>query len=218
MTDSWEDNLWTDATRASYLEAGEAAIAALRSHLDVVSAASGDADEQRIDDSAETTRQAFIALSDAQFGYSSTVAPFSLLEDEDDDEHDHEHGTGHPEADAGHDKISILVRRDFQLTSEPELIAAGRAAYSQVPDEDAADIDIDDVDDLGRALFQIVQAGGIDALSDVAGLEPVAGIVLALGRDELMSEDELDDLMEDPAELFAGEGDILYSQAEVWSE
>jgi hypothetical protein len=213
MTDSWEDNLWTDATRASYLEAGEAAIDALRSHLAVVAAASSDADEQRIDDSAETTRLAFVALSDAQFGYSSTVAPFSLLEDEDDADE-----AEHTSADSAHDKISLLVRRDFQLTSEPELIAAGRAAYSQVSAEDAVDLDIDDVDDLGRALFQIVQAGGIDALSDVEGLEPVSGIVLAVSRDELMTEEDLDELIDDPTELFAGEGEVLYSQAEVWSE
>lgn len=217
MTDSWEDNLWTDATRASYLEAGEAAIVALRSHLSVVAATSSDADETLIDDSAETTRLAFVALSDAQFNFSSTVAPFSLLEEEDDDEgsatEDHAHHT-HDR----HDKISILVRRDFELTSEIELIAAGQTALSQVASDEATDIDTEDVDDVGRALFQIVQAGGIDALSDVAGLEPVAGIVLALGRDELMSEEDLDDLMEDPAELFAGEGEILYSQAEVWSE
>jgi hypothetical protein len=215
MTDSWEDNLWTEATRASYLEAGEAAIDALRSHLAVVAAASSDADEQRIDDSAETTRLAFVALSDAQFGYSSTVAPFSLLEDEDEDDTDE---AEHTSADSTHDKISLLVRRDFQLTSEPELIAAGRAAYSQVSAEDAVDLDIDDVDDLGRALFQIVQAGGIDALSDVEGLEPVSGIVLAVSRDELMTEEDLDELIDDPTELFAGEGEVLYSQAEVWSE
>jgi hypothetical protein len=215
MTDSWEDNLWTDATRASYLEAGEAAIDALRSHLAVVAAASSDADEQRIDDSAETTRLAFVALSDAQFGYSSTVAPFSLLEDEDEDDTDE---AEHTSVDSAHDKISLLVRRDFQLTSEPELIAAGRAAYSQVSAEDAVDLDIDDVDDLGRALFQIVQAGGIDALSDVEGLEPVSGIVLAVSRDELMTEEDLDELIDDPTELFAGEGEVLYSQAEVWSE
>jgi hypothetical protein len=215
MTDSWEDNLWTDATRASYLEAGEAAIDALRSHLAVVAAASSDADEQRIDDSAETTRLAFVALSDAQFGYSSTVAPFSLLEDEDEDDTDE---AEHTSEDSAHDKISLLVRRDFQLTSEAELIAAGRAAYSQVSDEDAVALDVEDVDDLGRALFQIVQAGGIDALSDVAGLEPVSGIVLAVGRDELMTEEDLDELIDDPTELFAGEGEVLYSQAEVWSE
>jgi hypothetical protein len=217
MTDSWEDNLWTDATRASYLEAGEAAIDALRSHLAVVAAASSDADEKQIDDSAETTRLAFVALSDAQFGYSSTVAPFSLLEDEDEDEDDTDEAE-HTSEDSAHDKISLLVRRDFQLTSEAELIAAGRAAYSQVSDEDAVALDVEDVDDLGRALFQIVQAGGIDALSDVAGLEPVSGIVLAVGRDELMTEEDLDELIDDPTELFAGEGEVLYSQAEVWSE
>jgi hypothetical protein len=218
MTDSWEDHLWTDATRTTYLEAGEAAIEALRSHLSLVAATSSDADEPRIDDSAETVRLAFLALSDAEFNFSSTLAPFSLLEldeDDDDDDHDHEHTDG---PDVSHDKISIMVRRDFRLTSESDLIAAGRTAYSKISPDEAPELPEEDVDDLGRALYQIVHAGGIDALSATAGIEPVTGVILALGRDELMAADDLDDLLEDPAEIFAGEGEILYSLAEVWSD
>jgi hypothetical protein len=213
MTDSWEDHLWTDATRTTYLEAGEAAIEALRSHLSLVAATSSDADEPRIDDSAETVRLAFLALSDAEFNFSSTLAPFSLLELDEDDEHEHAEG-----ADVSHDKISIMVRRDFRLTSESDLIAAGRTAYSTVSPDEAPELPEEDVDDLGRALYQIVHAGGIDALSATAGIEPVTGVILALGRDELMAAEDLDDLLEDPAEIFAGEGEILYSLAEVWSD
>jgi len=216
MTDSWEDHLWTDATRTTYLEAGEAAIEALRSHLSTVAATSSDADEPRIDDSAETVRLAFLALSDAEFNFSSTLAPFSLLElDEDDADDDHEHADGE---DVSHDKISIMVRRDFRLTSESDVIAAGRTAYGKISPDEAPELPDEDVDGLGRALYQIVHAGGIDALSATAGIEPVTGVILALGREELMEADDLDDLLEDPAEIFAGEGEILYSLAEVWSD
>ena len=216
MTDSWEDHLWTDATRATYLEAGEAAIEALRSHLSTVAATSSDADEPRIDDSAETVRLAFLALSDAEFNFSSTLAPFSLLElDEDDADDDHDHAEG---IDVSHDKISIMVRRDFRINSESDVIAAGRTAYSAISPDEAPELPDEDVDGLGRALYQIVHAGGIDALSATAGIEPVTGVILALGREELMEADDLDDLLEDPAEIFAGEGDVLYSLAEVWSD
>ncbi|MCW2839531.1 MAG: hypothetical protein JWR55_1014 [Aeromicrobium sp.] len=215
MTDTWEDNLWTDTTRSAYLTAGEAAIETLRSHLAVVASASSDADEPAIDESAESVRQAFIAVSDAQFEYSATVAPFSLLDDEDADAPDEDEEP--LDTDAEHNQISIMLRRDFRLTSGAALIEAGRVAATTISPEDALDATTEDVDDLGRALYQIVHAGGIDALNDVAGLDPVVGVILAVGRDDLLTEEDLDELMDDPGELFAGEGEIIYSQADVWS-
>lgn len=209
MTDSWEDNLWTDATRTAYLDAGELAIAALRSHLAVVAATTSSSEEPAIDASAESVRLAFLAMSDAEFNYSSTLAPFSLLEVDDEDEDE-------PDAETEYDKVSIMLRRDFRLTSESALIDAGKKALAKVSPDEALAAD-EDVDDLGRAIYHIVHAGGIDALSDVPGIEPVVGVMLALGRDELLSEEDVDELLDDPAELFAGEGEIIYSQSEVWS-
>ncbi|MET1039257.1 MAG: hypothetical protein ABW075_13365 [Aeromicrobium sp.] len=220
MTDTWEDHLWTDATRTAYLQAGEAAIEALRSHLSVVAASSSDADEPTIDDSAEAVRLAFLAVSDAEFNYSSTLAPFSLLEDDDeDDEGDGADGAEEEplDPDAEHTKISIMLRRDFRLTSQVALVEAGRTAYSAAFPNDALDAATDDVHDVGRAIYQVVHAGGIDALNDVAGLDPVVGVVLAVGREDLLTEADLDALTDDPGELFAGEGEVIYSQADVWS-
>lgn len=213
---SWEDNLWTDATRAAYLEAGESAIEAFRAHLALVAGASSDVAEDAIDDSAETVREAFLAVSDAEFNYSGTLAPFSLLGEDEEHEHadhDHEHGD-----EGGHDKFSILLRRDFDLTSEAALVLAGRKAAAAAEPNGAADVAAEDVAPLARAIFQIVQAGGIDALNDVDGIQPVVGVMLAVGRDELLTEDDVDELLEeDPGELFAGEGEVIYSQSEVWS-
>jgi hypothetical protein len=223
MTDTWEDNLFTDSTRATYLEAGEAAIDAFRAHLALVAASTSDADEPAIDDSAEAVRMAFLAVSDAEFNYSSTLAPFSLLEDEDEDDDDDEDEDKHDgeeaplDDEADHNKISIMLRRDFRLTSEKALIEAGRAAFSMAFPDDASAAATDDVQDLGRAIYQVVHAGGIDALNDVAGLDPVVGVVLAVGRDDLLTEEDVDALMDDPGELFAGEGEIIYSQADVWA-
>ena len=76
----WEEALWTDATRDAYLAQAEQAIAELRRHVALVAAATSENDEPRIDQSAESVRLAFIALSDAEFEYSSTLAPFSALE------------------------------------------------------------------------------------------------------------------------------------------
>lgn len=213
---SWEDNLWSDATRTAYLEAGEAAIEAFRAHLTLVAEASSNAAEEAIDESAETVREAFLAVSDAEFNYSATLAPFSLLGDDEDNEHEgHEHEHG---ADTAHDKISIMLRRDFDLTSEAALILAGRKAAAAAEPSGAADVAAEEVAPLARAIFQIVQAGGIDALNDVDGIQPVVGVMLAVGRDELLTEDDLDELLEeDPGELFAGEGEVIYSQSEVWS-
>jgi hypothetical protein len=213
---SWEDNLWTDATRAAYLEAGEAAIEAFRAHQALVAGASSDADEDAIDESAETVRLAFVAVSDAEFAYSSTVAPFSLLEDEDDEDEDEDDDS--VDSGADHTKISIMLRRDFDLTSEAALILAGRKAAAAAPSDRPVDIPDQDVAPLARAIFQIVQSGGVDALNDVDGIQPVVGVVLAVGREELLTEDDVDALLEeDPGELFAGEGEVIYSQSEVWS-
>lgn len=212
MTDSWEDNLWTDATRTAYLDAGEVAIATLRSHLSVVAATTSSSEEPAIDASAESVRLAFLAMSEAEFNYSSTLAPFSLLELDDEDEDEDE-----LDVETEHDKVSIMLRRDFRLTSESALIEAGKKAFAKVSPNEAPEAADEDVDDLGRAIYQIVHAGGIDALSDVPGIEPVVGVMLALGRDELLTEEDVDELLDDPAELFAGEGEIIYSQSEVWS-
>lgn len=213
---SWEDNLWTDATRSAYLEAGEAAIETFRAHLALVAGASSEAAEDAIDESAEAVRVAFVAVSDAEFDYSATVAPFSLLEDEDDEEDEHDHEEH--DSDVPHDKLSIMVRREYDLTSEAALILAGRGAAATAGPNGADHTAADDVAPLARAIFQIVQAGGIDALNDVDGIEPVVGVVIAVAREELLTEDEVDALLEeDPGELFAGEGEVIYSQSEVWS-
>lgn len=213
MTDSWEDNLWTDATRTAYLDAGEAAIEVLRSHLAVVAATTTRSEEPAIDASAENVRLACLAMSEAEFNYSSTLAPFSLLELDDDDEEDDDAVSVETE----HDGFSIMLRRDFRLMSESALIEAGKKAFAKISPDEAPEAADEDVDGLGRAIYQVVHAGGIDALSDVPGIEPVVGIMLALGRDDILTEEDVDELLDDPAELFAGEGEIIYSLSEVWS-
>ena len=58
------------------------------------------------------------------------------------------------------------------MTDPDAVLAAGRAAYLRVwPDDDEAAASAD-VGGLGRALYQLVHAGGLDALS-----EPVPGLL-----------------------------------------
>lgn len=119
--DDWEAGLWTDAKRDAYLASGERAIAALQEHLALVAACSSEADGPRIDDSADRVREAYIALSQAEFDYSSTLAPFSTLETEADEE-DLEEVPLDPEAE--HNQISIFVRRDYAVSSQADVLRA----------------------------------------------------------------------------------------------
>lgn len=210
--EDWESGLWTDAKRDAYLVSGERAIAALRDHLALVAACSGEDDEPRIDASAERVRDAYIALSRAEFDYSSTLAPFALLESDDDE--DFEDVPLDPEAE--HNQISIMIRRDYAVTSEAEVLKAGREAYLKVwPDDTASQAD-EDVQELGRALYQLMHAGGVEALDETPGLQPTAGVVFAVAREQLISGADFESIVEDPDALFAVDGEILHSQSDIW--
>lgn len=213
VDDDWESGLWTDAKRDAYLASGERAIAALRDHLALVAASASEDDEPRIDESAERVREAYIALSQAEFDYSSTLAPFALLESED-DEDDFEDVPLDPEAE--HNQISVMIRRDYAVTSEAEIVKAGREAYLKVWPDDTPDQADEDVQDLGRALYQVMHAGGVDALDETPGLQPTAGVLLTVAREQLMSGADFESIVEQPEALFAVDGEILYSQSDVW--
>jgi hypothetical protein len=118
--------------------------------------------------------------------------------------------------DAEHNQISILLRRDYAVTSEADVLRAGREAYSTVWPDDTAEQANEDVNDLGRALYQVMHAGGIDAFDETPGLRPTAGVVLTVAREQLIAGADLEAMIKNPGDLFTVDGEILYSQSDVW--
>ena len=217
--EEWEAGLWTDQRRAAFAQAAEEAIETLRLHVATVTAATGEGDQLRILGSGETVEEAFVALGRAESDLTAASSPFSALvqnEDWDDDDEEDEEPDPLDES-AQFNQLSVLIRRDYRLTSESAVLDAGRAAYAQVWPDDSAEAAAEDVSHLGRAIYQITHAGGFEALDDVQGLDPTAGIALILGREQTMSGADLEDALEDPAPLFVVDGEILHSEGDVWT-
>jgi len=212
--DDWEGNLWSDATRAAFVNQAEEAIAVLGDHVALLAGASGTSDGGRIAVSAEAVRQAFIALSNAQFDYSALGSPFGPLESDDEFMDDLEEVQ--LDESAEHNQVSILLRRDFAVVSESSVLAAGRAAYLQAWPEDTPEQAAIDVAHLGRALYQVMHAGGLEALNQTDGLQPTAGVALTLGHERVLSGADFEALFEHPEDLFVVDGEVLHSQTDVW--
>ncbi|GAA2007037.1 hypothetical protein JL107_03695 [Nakamurella flavida] len=219
--EKWAAGLWTDERRAAFAQAAEEAIEVLRLHVATVTAATGEAEQLAILRSGDTVTDAFGVLADAEFDLTAASSPLSPLarteewaDDEDDGEED---GEPDPLDDtAEFNQLSVLTRRDYRLTSEAAVLDAGRAAYAQAWPDDSAEAAAEDVNHLGRAIYQITHAGGFDALDDVPGLDPTAGIALVIGRDRAMSGTDLEAAIEDPAPLFVLDGEILHSEGDIW--
>lgn len=212
--DDWEANLWTDSTRAAFVNEAERAISALRDHVAVVAGAAGPSDGGSIAVSSEAVRQAFVALSNAEFDYAAQGSPFGPLESDEEFTDDFEDVP--LDESAEHDQISILIRRDFAVVSEAAVLEAGRGAYLRAWPDDTPEQAAADVTHLGRAVYQVMHAGGLDALSQTEGLQPTAGIVLTIAVEQLLSGADFDGLLEHPQDLLAVDGEVLYSQTDAW--
>jgi hypothetical protein len=132
VIDQWTAGLWTQATRNTFLTQAEEAMAELRRHVELV-AESTSADEGRIEQSAVGVIDAFAALADAEWNYSSTLGPFSDL-DTDDAEEETADGEEKDETEelAEHPQVSVMLRHDYLIRSEKSIFEAGRAAYLRV--------------------------------------------------------------------------------------
>lgn len=181
----------TDNSRpASVREASETFAQALARHTEAVLAdgAGSDAEES-----------AFEELTEAQVAYFQAVDPW----DEEDDEQEPP-----PEGRT----ISVVRRGDYVVTDLDAVLASGRAAYLELWPDDSETDAADDVEGLGRALYQVAHAGGWDSLLELEGLSPVGGITLVVSQDEPLDEDP-DTWLE---QLGIDEDELLYAQSDVW--
>ncbi len=178
---------WTAAGAARLREAADALIDAIRTHANAVASLTSEADVGSLFLAGDELLPALREYADAQFDYTGTNYPLNALDDLVDEED--EDGDWDGDDDGPVVGVSILRRHDYLVADEESVLTSGRHAYRRVwPDDDAEAAEAD-VTDLGRALYQIAHADGWDALDDVAGLEPVGGVVIIRPADELLGDD-----------------------------
>lgn len=164
-------------------------VAALHAHLDACERSRGEGDPQ-VQAAYTALREAADRYDDALFETHDEVTPWEfpttgLV--------DVEYEAEVP--DTG--RLTVLVRRDYELADQTQLIEAGRAAYAQAYPDDPREAAEADVTHPGRALFQMLHAYGVDGFdeaAEAAGLTTVGGTVWVQSLDP--DDEPIDD--EDP--------------------
>jgi|GEM_PF-6401919 len=216
--DEWEAGLWSGGRRAEVERTGKAAVAALTAHIELVLNSDRRTGEGRLEESSQQLHHALFVLSDAEFDLTGTVSCLAFLGDADEDDVEDEDEDDLIDESAEVQQISIMSRCDLRVTSQNAVIEAGRQAYREVWPDDPPEAAGEDVDGLGRAVYQIMHARGSDAIYEADGLQMVAEVKLVLARDELMTEADLDDDDDERgfANVFDADAEIIYALTSVW--
>jgi len=193
----------SEAERARPREALAALTGALERHLSACEARSGESDP-RVQEAYEALRDAADAYDDALYDATGEVTPMETP------------APSAPVGDSGETtvpaRIGLLLRRDYAVRDVDELLAAAQAAQTQTwPEEAGPVLDVDVTP--GRAVYQLLDAHGVDGLDDLsedAGLDPVGGTVWVVAQDA-----DDDSLFEEPFEDVDPER-VLYRLDEVF--
>ncbi|GAB3465231.1 hypothetical protein [Actinophytocola sediminis] len=203
------DTRWTDEARESLRTAAANLVEAIHRHsttlLELTATTDPEAVEEAIAEADELLEASASAYADAQFELSGTVPPLGLdeedeyaYEDEDEDaelelvdaELAEPASADDPESGEPDLKLTVLHRADFVVTDEQAVIQAGKDAYHET--WDPADEPVD-VADLGEALQQLRQAGGIEVLAETPGLSTAGATTWILEATELLDEHDPDE-------------------------
>lgn len=114
---------------------------------------------------------------------------------------------------AAPDAVTVMVRRDYGIADPAGLLLAGREAYADLYPDDPDEAAAADVSHPGRALYQLLQAYGVDGLdsrAEAAGLAPRGGTVWV----QALSAEDAETLTAEPFEV-ADEGMLIYRLDEV---
>jgi len=218
MTELDENDLrWTDEARESFRTAAANLVEAIQRHstmlLELTATTGDEATDEVVAEADDLLEAAAVAYADAQFEFSGTVPPLGLDEELDDEdeyldedadedaedleeddeetgeveavEEDEAVGDGEPDL-----KLTVLHRADFVVTDELAVIQAGKDAYHDTWEPDDEPVD---VADLGEALQQLRNAGGIEALAEAPGLASAGATTWILEATELLDEHDPDE-------------------------
>lgn len=158
---------------------------------------------------SEALARTAVDYAHAQLDHTGNGYPFGVIEQyldtgsHDDEDEDDDGPVG---------GFSVLRRQDYVVTEEAAVLASGRAAYLVSWPDDTEDDAAEDVNHLGRALYQVAHAHGWDALTHTSGLSPTGAVTAVVPREDVLRGDT-DDWPEDP---FTDPGDRLYQEDDVW--
>lgn len=158
--------------------AAEALKSAIDRHLDACGARSGEADP-RVQQAYDAVRTAAEHYDDVLYDAYEEVTPFEFSDP----------SAGIPLEDGAlvPNRVGLYVRRDYSVTSVEELLAAARIAAVESYPEEAGPAPTEEITTVGRALYELLHANGVDGLDEVAeesGLEPAGGTLWLLAEPE----------------------------------
>jgi len=158
--------------------AAEALKAAIDRHLDACAARAGEGDP-KVQEAYDALRDAAEAYDDALFDAYEEVTPFEFAESP-------ETGPGDTAAVPAPRRVGLYVRRDYAVRDLDELLAGARAAATQTWPEEAGPAPAEEIASPGRAVYELLNAHGVDGLDELAedaGLDPVGGTLWVLAED-----------------------------------
>lgn len=154
----------------------EALKSALDRHLTACESRSGESDPA-VERSYNELREAAEHYDDVLFDTYEEVTPFEFVDSG---------GTAAAD-DENPARLSLLVRRDYLVDDLDELLAAARSAALETWPDEAGEPPAEQITTAGRAVYELLQAQGVDGLDEVAedaGLEPAGGTLWVLAADE----------------------------------
>ncbi|MFD1827079.1 hypothetical protein [Mumia zhuanghuii] len=165
MENEDDSTQWTPVALSVYGAKAAELVAVLQEHVTSNSARRGH--EREVGDyfrSTDRLRDALREFADAEFDWCGS-APLYLDEWVDDDDFaDEEVGADGP-------IMSVFGRHDVVVHDDGAVVTAGREAYMRAwPNEEAEDARVR-VADVRSAVFEVIHADGVSALSGLPGME-----------------------------------------------
>ena len=180
---------WSAAARDNLASAATELIETIQVHARTLLAMQGrQAETGAIFEASNDLGRAASRFADAQFDLTGVADPFGVLAQHyqvPENEGESEDGPIVPQVAVG-EGLSILRRDDYIVVDPERVIAEGRRSYLKVWPNDTEEDASSNGTDLGRALYQVAHAGGWDALTKLAGLQPTAEITWVIQNVELI--------------------------------
>ncbi|TMC63872.1 MAG: hypothetical protein E6J16_08035, partial [Chloroflexota bacterium] len=182
---------WSAAARDNLASAATELIETIQVHARTLLAMQGrQAETGAIFEASNDLGRAASRFADAQFDLTGVADPFGVLAQhyqvpENEGESEDEDGPIVPQVSVG-EGLSMLRRDDYVVVDPERVIAEGRRSYLKVWPNDTEEDASRDVTDLSRALYQVAHAGGWDALTRLAGLQPTAKITWVIQNAQLI--------------------------------
>lgn len=208
--DDFGPEQWTDETRSAVEVATEELIAAVRSHVQLVTGLRGGSSEmQAVFDANRSVEKAIDAWNERVFDHTGTFV-VSLEGKYHEDDEEGELGDEDDLVVTG-SALAVVSRWDLLVTDPEVLVTAGREAHKRMrPEELDEDAEVA-VAGVGQALYALTHERG-DLWYDLPGIEVVRGIRAYVAPDE-PTEPFTDDDEETEAPVVEPEGERVYLES-----